>query len=181
MWKNRLSLILIPLILLFFLMLDGVLAVYFIDSLVSNDFQMAIQMYVTVVFIFATYLGHHRLLPVIMIISLMYDAYYSPVMSFYTIPILFVYVIIQNVIPKVKPSFLRNIAVIAIANILFNILVYAEAIFLNFNRLDFLSYLSQKVIPTMLLNVVLFFVIAIPLVNLSKWLDKQLHFLTINK
>lgn len=181
MWKNRVSLILIPLTLLFFLMLDGVLAVYFVNLLVSNEFQMAIQTYVIVVFIFSAYLSHHRLLPIIMVISLMYDAYYNPVMSFYTIPILFLYVVIQNVTPKIKPSFLKDIVVIAIANILFNILVYIEAILLNFNRLDFLSYLSQKVIPTMLFNVFLFFIIAIPIVKLSKWLDKQLHFLTINK
>lgn len=181
MWKNKLSLILIPLTLLFFLMLDGVLAVYFVNLLVNNDSQMAIQTYGTVVFIFSAYLSHHRLLPVIMVISLMYDAYYSPVMSFYTIPILFLYIVIQNVMPKIKVSFLSNVAVIAISNVIFNILVYVEAMLLNFNRLDFLKYVSQKVIPTMLFNVCLFFIIAIPMIKLSKWLDKQWHFLAINK
>lgn len=181
MWKSRLSLILIPLTLLFFLMLDGVLAVYLIKSLMSQNFQMAIQLYVTIVFILAAYLSHHRLLPVIMIISLMYDAYYSPVMSFYTMPILLLYVVIQSIIPKIKPSFLRNISLIAITNFLFNIIVYFEAMLLKINRVDFLEYVFQKVVPTMLFNVVLFCVITIPITKLAKWIDKQLHILTINK
>lgn len=181
MWKNRLSLILIPLTLMFFLMLDGVLAVYFINLLVNRDYQMAIQTYATVVFIFSVYLNHRRLLPVIMVISLLYDAYYNPVMSFYTIPILCLYVVIQKIMTKIKASFLSDVAVIAIANVVFNILVYIEALLLKFNQLDFFSYVSQKVIPTMLFNVCLFFILAIPVVKLSKWLDKQLHCLTINK
>lgn len=181
MFKYRLSLIFIPLILLFFLMLDGVLAVYFISSLRDSDYQMAIQSYATVVFLLASYLGHHRILPIITVITLMYDAYYSPVMSFYTIPILLVYVAIQSIASKVKPSFLRNIAVVAIANILINFLVYIEAIILKFNRLDFMNYMYQKVIPTMLFNVVLFFIMSIPIIKWLKWLDKQLHILTISK
>ncbi|QTU83505.1 hypothetical protein J7S27_03000 [Carnobacteriaceae bacterium zg-C25] len=171
MWKNKLSLVTLPFVLLFFLMLEGVLAVYYIGGLISPTFQMAIQLFSTAVFIIACYVKNVHLVPMILIMGIIYDMYYSPVLSFYTIPLIIVFLFVRYLSQKVKLTFLTIIGLLSIGNILYNCIVYIEAVVLGLNHTEFLTYLQQKVMPTLFFNLVLFFVMYIPLVKYINWLN----------
>lgn len=175
MMAKKLKLLTLPVVLLLLLMLEGVLAVYFIAQLISPNFQMAIQLFSTAIFFMTCYITTVNLLPMILVLGLVYDMYYSPVLSFYTIPLVIVYLIIRYLAPQIKATFLRNIGLMAIANVLYNILTYVEAIFLNLYRSEFIVYVQQKVFPTLFFNLVLFFILYFPLVKLFKWINHSVE------
>lgn len=170
--KKQLKLLIIPILLLMFLIVDGVLAIYFIAQLISPTFQMAIQLYATFVFLLAIYIGNLPLEMIILVVTLMYDAYYSPLLSFYTIPILIVYIVVKQMAKQIPKTFIANVAMMSIANILYNCLVYMMATMARLNTSPFLVYVNEKVIPTMLFNLVLLFIIYIPTITLLKKLTR---------
>lgn len=151
--------ILFPLALFTPILLDGLLSIYVNDLFITTDFHMVSQL-TYVMFFMAMFISPNRhYIAWGFAVGLVYDFYYSPVLSFYTAPFLLAVYVVYSIRPLLYRSLLVYVAVAALYIFLINVSQYAIASIFQLTWLDFWQYLLIKVMPTMFLNVLYVFIL----------------------
>lgn len=160
--KGRIS-VFIPLILFLALLLDGTLAFIF-----SAHFYTATDIYVPrltllCLLVFAFYAPRKNMILFSILFGLLYDSYYVGILGIYVALFPLVVYFVDKLNKILNPNFivLSMLTIIMVSMLEFS--VYGFYHMLELTTMDMSLFLAKRLGPTLLLNLLLFFIIYYPL------------------
>ncbi|NEW62804.1 rod shape-determining protein MreD [Granulicatella sp. zg-ZJ] len=152
----------IPILLLAAIIFDGAISVYTKNMFFTPDFIMVTQLFLTMLIMINFWIPRSHGVLLAIVFGLIYDAYYASVLSFYTVTFVAILYMIKQIEPKLEKTFLTLVLVVAFSNFLCNLLQFFVALAIGIVDMSFFGYLVNKVIPTMLLNIIYLFIVYKP-------------------
>lgn len=166
--------VLITLILVGCVLFDGILSIYTHGAFVTYEHQMIWQLTYVVIFSFMLFLPQHSYMAIGFILGLLYDFYYSQILTYFTIPLIIMIYLFNWAKPLIKrQNFILYFLLFIFLIVSMNSLQYVMGIVHQLESVPFLTYVTRKIVPTVLLNA-LCFTILYPLTRtFCFWVDKQ--------
>ncbi|MBF0781068.1 MULTISPECIES: rod shape-determining protein MreD [unclassified Granulicatella] len=163
--------IIFPFCLILPIFLDGILSIYSYSAFMTSEHQMVWQLTYMIFFSAIIFYPERRYVYFALVIGLIYDFYYAPILSFYTTPFLLIVYIFILCQPYLS---LQNFPLRLLCNIclLFSVnsLQYIMGIIHKLNTIELSVYFSQKVVPTVILNAACFSIMYPMLKKIFLWI-----------
>lgn len=161
----------IPLVLLVMMLLDGVGANIFSPWLIDSGNIIVPRLVVITLVMFALLIESPHIWWISAIIGLVYDSYFSGILGIYTA----IFPIIVYFISIFKQNILTNAFTIALMVIVFitfmEFAVFFFYSFLGHANMENQLFIIKRLMPTLVLNTVLYYLLYLPLRNLSYWIS----------
>lgn len=161
---------LIPILLFLALIMDGILMNVFSGQFISQNYVFTPRLLLLGLIFSASFFPKQPIFLYSLLFGVIYDSYYSGVIGLYAAGLAtFIYLFkkVQNYIVLSPPVILL---VYGISLIYLETFIYAMYGFIGITHISFLMFLSKKLGPTLLLNIVLFIISYYPFHRLSKWM-----------
>ncbi|MCM3512821.1 MAG: rod shape-determining protein MreD [Carnobacterium sp.] len=159
-WKTA---TLIPLLLAFFFLLDGVLTVVFSEYFLEGTKVMTPRLIILVLILMSFYIPRSKMLVYSLLFGLIYDSYYVGILGVYVL----LFPLIIYLTEKLKKVLNPNpivIGMMVIINLsLIETYLYLFYQVLGYTKINWTTFLADRLGPTLLLNLVLFIIVFYPL------------------
>lgn len=159
-WKTT---TLIPLVITFCFLLDGLLTAIFSAQFLEGTKTMTPRLIVLVLILMSFYIPRSRMLVYGVVFGLIYDSYYVGILGVYVL----LFPLIIYLTEKLKKILNPNpivIGMMVIINIsLIETYLYLFYQMLGYTTINWATFLADRLGPTLLLNLVLFIIVFYPL------------------
>lgn len=161
----------IPLLLIVFFLLDGILSETFSTALHTSDYYMTPRLIVILLAMLAFFLPRRQIMIYAIIFGLFYDIYYTDILGLH----IALFPVIVYINEKMK-KLLGDSAFVIGMMLIINISLLESGLYLFYravpsfsSNIDVSQFLSGRLGPTLMLNIVLFIVLYYPI---RKIIDK---------
>ncbi|SIO07857.1 rod shape-determining protein MreD [Carnobacterium alterfunditum] len=159
-WKTS---TLIPLVITFFFLLDGILTVIFSEQFLEGTKVMTPRLIVLVLILMSFYIPRSRMLVYSIIFGLVYDSYYVGILGVYVLLFPLVVYLTEKMKKVLNPNPIV-IGMMIIVNLsLIETYLYLFYQVLGYTTINWATFLADRLGPTLLLNLVLFIAVFYPL------------------
>lgn len=159
-WKTS---TLIPLVITFFFLLDGILTVIFSGQFFEGTKIMAPRLIILVLILMSFYIPKTRMLIYGVIFGLIYDSYYVGILGVYVLLFPLVVYLTEKMKKVLNPNPIVIGMMIIINLSLIEIYLYLFYQVLGYTTINWVTFLADRLGPTLLLNLVLFIAVFYPL------------------
>lgn len=163
----------VPILLFFLMLLDGVFASVFSVWLIEPGYILVPRLTVIGLVLISFLVNMPSLWWVSIIIGLMYDSYFSGILGIY----LCIFPCIVSIIRRFKNNIRINAFTMGLSIIVFitfvEVAVFIFYMFLGKAHMDWQTFLVRRLNPTLVLNIVLYYISYIPLKSLASWISEE--------
>ena len=160
----------IPLVLYVLLILDGFLINAFPGQFVSEEYIRVPPLALFGFVLFSYYFPKQPMQLYAVLFGLLFDSYYSGILGVYAVA----FAVIVYFVKKMQRFLAENVFVLAllfiVAIVMVDSFVFGFYSLMDITQLDFSAFASERLGPTIVLNIVLFIVIYYPLFKLVGWM-----------
>ena len=160
----------IPLVLYVLLILDGFLINAFPGQFVSEEYILVPHLALFGFVLFSYYFPKQPMQLYAILFGLLFDSYYSGILGVYAVA----FAVIVYFVKKMQRFLAENVFVLAllfiVAIVMVDSFVFGFYSLMDITQLDFSAFASERLGPTIVLNIVLFIVIYYPLFKLVGWM-----------
>ena len=160
----------IPVVLYVLLILDGFLIKAFPGQFVSEEYILVPHLAVCGFVLFSYYFPKQPMQLYAVLFGLLFDSYYSGILGVYAVA----FAVIVYFVKKMQRFLAENVFVLAllfiVAIVMVDSFVFGFYSLMDITQLDFSAFASERLGPTIVLNIVLFIVIYYPLFKLVGWM-----------
>lgn len=160
----------IPLVLYVLLILDGFLINAFPGQFVSEEYILVPHLSLFGFVLFSYYFPKQPMQLYAVLFGLLFDSYYSGILGVYAVA----FAVIVYFVKKMQRFLAENVFVLAllfiVAIVMVDSFVFGFYSLMDITQLDFSAFASERLGPTIVLNIVLFIVIYYPLFKLVGWM-----------
>nr|WP_319219114.1 rod shape-determining protein MreD [uncultured Trichococcus sp.] len=160
----------IPLMLYLLLILDGFLINAFPGQFVSEEYILVPHLMLFGFVLFAYYFPKQPMQLYAVLFGLLFDSYYSGILGVYAVA----FAVIVYFVKKMQKYLTENVFVLALlfisAIVMVDSFVFGFYSLMGITQLDFSAFASERLGPTIVLNIVLFILIYYPLFKLVGWM-----------
>ncbi|MEK6190672.1 MAG: rod shape-determining protein MreD [Carnobacterium alterfunditum] len=154
---------LMPLVITFFFLLDGILTVIFSEQFLEGTKVMTPRLIVLVLILMSFYIPRSRMLVYGIIFGLIYDSYYVGILGVYVLLFPLVVYLTEKMKKVLNPNPIV-IGMMIIVNLsLIETYLYLFYQVLGYTTINWATFLADRLGPTLLLNLVLFIAVFYPL------------------
>ena len=160
----------IPVVLYVRLILDGFLINAFPGQFVSEEYILVPHLSLFGFVLFSYYFPKQPMQLYAVLFGLLFDSYYSGILGVYAVA----FAVIVYFVKKMQRFLAENVFVLAllfiVAIVMVDSFVFGFYSLMDITQLDFSAFASERLGPTIVLNIVLFIVIYYPLFKLVGWM-----------
>ncbi|MFZ2785756.1 MAG: rod shape-determining protein MreD [Trichococcus flocculiformis] len=160
----------IPVVLYVLLILDGFLINAFPGQFVSEEYILVPHLALFGFVLFSYYFPKQPMQLYAVLFGLLFDSYYSGILGVYAVA----FSVIVYFVKKMQKYLTENVFVLALLFILAIVMVdsfvFGFYSLIDITQLDFSAFASERLGPTIVLNIVLFIVFYYPLLKLVGWM-----------
>ena len=167
----------VPLVLIIAFLLDGVISSVFSPWFIDGGNILTPRLVVVTLIIFSFFIENNSMWKLALVTGFIYDAYYTNYLGVYMAS----FTIIARLIMIFKPRMRINAFTVGLSMIFLlafvEIFVYLFYIIMGLSNLSWSVFIAQRLVPTVILNIVLYYVIYLPIRNLSLWINGENNYL----
>ena len=160
----------IPVVLYVLLILDGFLINAFPGQFVSEEYILVPHLSLFGFVLFSYYFPKQPMQLYAVLFGLLFDSYYSGILGVYAVA----FAVIVYFVKKMQRFLAENVFVLAllfiVAIVMVDSFVFGFYSLMDITQLDFSAFASERLGPTIVLNIVLFIVIYYPEFKLVGWM-----------
>jgi len=154
--------------------LDGLMKLAFLNNMNTGNFMILPQIMLMAIVLLSMRIDNRRhLLTYGIIFGVMYDSYYFGIIGLYTVLLPLIMIGIDHFkFLFIKANIGYELSIYFLALTFLQTGIYVLERLLQQTSTDVLDFITYVLGPTLLWNMIVFFVLYIPLANLSDWLVK---------
>lgn len=161
---------LIPIFLYLALVFDGIVMNLFAGQLIDQNYVLTPRFILLVFVLFTVFFPKQPLFLYALLFGIVYDSFYSGVIGLYAAGLATIMYVLKRIQPHIVPTPIVMIALFVLAIGYLEIFIFGMYTFLGYADLSFEVFLSSRLGPTLLLNIILFIACYYPLYRMSQWM-----------
>lgn len=164
---------LIPVFIFLALIFDGIVMNLFAEHFISPSYILTPRLLLFVLVVFTIFFPKQPLFLYALLFGIIYDSYYAGILGLYTAGLATVIYLIKRLQTYLNPTVLVSLILFIFADAYLETFIFAMYRLLGYTGMSFQVFLSTRLGPTLLLNIVFFIVCYYPFYRLSQWMYEQ--------
>ena len=164
---------LIPIFLFSALILDGVLMNLFAGQFITANYILTPRLFLLVLVLFTLLFPKQPLFLYALLFGVIYDSYYAGIIGLYAAGFALVIYLLKKVQKYLNPSVLISLLLFVFSQSFLESFIFACYSMLGYTQLTFENFVSLRLGPTLLLNILFFIAVYYPFYKLSQWMYER--------
>lgn len=160
----------IPVLLYVSLILDGVLMHLLANQFISQQYVLTPRLVLLLFVLFTVFFPKQPLFLYSLLFGIVYDSFYSGILGPYAAGLAAITYVIKRIQSHIVPSPAILIVLYTLAIGYLEIFIFGMYRFLGVTNISFQLFLSMRLGPTLLLNIIFFIILYYPIYRLSQWM-----------
>jgi len=160
----------LPIILFLLLMLDGFLLNVFARQFLNESYTLVPHLVLLGFVLFSFYFPKQPMQVYAILFGLLYDSYYTGILGVYIVAFSVVVYLIKSVQKHLSENVFVLVLLFFLGIVLVDSFVYGFYSVVGITQMDFSTFSSVRLGPTLVLNAFLFIVVYYPLIKLVAWM-----------
>ncbi|MGY3724944.1 rod shape-determining protein MreD [Granulicatella balaenopterae] len=167
----------IPLVLIIAMLVDGVLASVFSPWFIDGGNILSPHLVIIALIVFSFFIEDNSMWRLSLIIGFLYDSYYTSYLGVYMAAFAIIVRFILLFRSKMKiNAFTIGLSLIFLLSFV-EIFVFLFYSIMGLSHLSWSVFIAKRLVPTVILNIVLYYIIYLPIRNLSIWINGEKNYL----